>query len=138
MINVKNGYIEIKNKKFILKPGVTINEFENSDLYCEIVESQNILNYYLKPQIVEDEKFVIIIFFNNQNKIDFINMSILNGEEIPTWESWSEKDELFKKNKHDKWLKTHIGEPPYRYDWGEITSCYDPRSGSSIITIKYN
>ena len=61
-----------------------------------------------------------------------------NGDSLPSWENWSKEEQLKKKDKHDIWLKTNIGKPPYKYSWGEISSNYDPRSGSSMITIRYN
>ena len=30
------------------------------------------------------------------------------------------------KDKHDCLLKRYLGDPPYKFDWGEITSNYDP------------
>lgn len=56
---------------------------------------------------------------------------------LASWNNWSESEEQSKKDEHDKWLLRNIGEPPYNYSWGEISSNYDPRSGSSMITIRY-
>jgi hypothetical protein len=54
------------------------------------------------------------------------------------WANWSEANELARKKLHDDVLANTIGQPPYRYPWGEIQSMYDPRSGGSSISIHYS
>lgn len=58
---------------------------------------------------------------------------------VPTgWRNWDERQELKVKELNDEVLIQWLGPPPYSYSWGEITSYYDPRSGSSGVLIKYN
>ncbi len=139
MINVNNGHITIKGKNYIIRPNQSMQEFEKSDLYRDVLNKQVSIypNYYIKPQMIGDKNFIITIFFNKQKKINLVNLGLLNSKEIPSWESWSEQKELKRKEEHDKWLEVNFGKPPYRYEWGEIISNYDPRVGSSMITIRY-
>lgn len=51
--------------------------------------------------------------------------------------TWSEELELERKAKHDSWLRTELGEPPYEYAWGTVTSDYDPRGCVSEIIVTY-
>lgn len=65
-------------------------------------------------------------------------ISLQKNASIPSWTSWSEKDQLEVKKANDSWLSEEIGDiPPYKFSWGEITSVYNQREGSSYIAIKY-
>lgn len=50
---------------------------------------------------------------------------------------WSEALELERKARHDHWLAQELGNAPYKYSWGSITSDFDPRGCSSEIIIVY-
>lgn len=54
-----------------------------------------------------------------------------------SWDSWSEQYEFQRMKEHDRLLENLIGHTSCKYTWGEITSDYEPRSGSSMITIRY-
>ncbi len=51
---------------------------------------------------------------------------------------WTEALELERKAKHDHWLAQELGNGPYQYRWGSITSDFDPRGCSSEIIIVYD
>lgn len=140
MLNPVKGELELKGNKFIIRKGLTKQEFEKTCLFDEVLNQQSygFTCYYLKPQLIGDELFIIVLYFNPRNVLDFINLSLADGDGVPSWNDWSESEEKGKKEKHDEWLLRNIGKPPYKFAWGEISSNYDPRSGSSIITIKYN
>jgi hypothetical protein len=74
------------------------------------------------------------IFFKGE-RIDrvFLLMSI----PIDEGKEWTEELELERKSKHDQWLKTELGEPPYEYAWGKVTSNYDVRACVSEIIVTY-
>ena len=140
MININNGNITLDDSCFTITKGLTKNEFINSNLFKDVLSQQTYTfsNYYLKPQLIGKDKFIVVLFFNQNSKIYLVNISISDDGSVPSWTNWSEYKELKRKDLHDKWLGENIGKPPYRYAWGEISSNYDPRSGSSMITIKYN
>lgn len=52
-------------------------------------------------------------------------------------DQWSEAIEHERKDIHDKWLRDALGNPPYEFEWGKITSQYDPRSCASDIIVSY-
>lgn len=139
MITVNNGSIEIKDKLLIITPNLTKQVFQNSDLYEDVVKEENksFSIYYVKPQIIGKSKFAMTFFFNETGLIDFININLSNESTISSWESWNKDREMDKQIAHDKWLERNIGKSPYKYNWGEIDSTYDPRSGSSFITVRY-
>ena len=58
---------------------------------------------------------------------------------IPSDESneWTEQHEHDRKSRHDGWLRAELGEPPYKYEWGEIVSEFDDRACVSEIIMVY-
>lgn len=139
MIDIGNGDIVFGNNIFLIHSGLTKDEFLNSKFHAEVLNEQvhTFSNYFLKPQWIGNHNFSVSLFFNPQNRIDFIQMSMVSDGNIPVWDDWSEDNEQNRKKAHDQWLEDNIGKPPYQYSWGEISSNYDPRSGSSMITIRY-
>jgi len=55
-----------------------------------------------------------------------------------TADDWSEILELQRKKRHEDWLLKELGEPPYRFNWGEIVSEYDAKGVSSAIILVYD
>lgn len=139
MINLLNGEIFLNDSNFVIKKGLKKSEFEESNLRSEVISHQEYgySIFFIKPQLIDDDKFVLVLYFNRSGIIAFVKLSLSNNGVIPTWDNWSRDKELEKKDEHDKWLERKIGKPPYKYFWGEISSNYDMRSGSSMITIEY-
>jgi hypothetical protein len=50
---------------------------------------------------------------------------------------WTEELELDRKRLHDEWLVRELGDPPYQYPWGELTSEYDSKGCASDIILNY-
>ncbi|MGH8250192.1 MAG: hypothetical protein ACREVI_05770 [Steroidobacteraceae bacterium] len=69
------------------------------------------------------------------DKLDRVFLLML----IPSDDSdqWSEELELQRKAKHDAWLRAKLGQPPYEYAWGTVTSDYDPKGCVSEIIVSY-
>lgn len=60
--------------------------------------------------------------------------------EIPAdaTDEWTVDLELQRKALHDRWLQSELGEPPYRYAWGTVTSEFDAKGVVSEIIINYD
>ena len=50
---------------------------------------------------------------------------------------WTIATERERKAKHDTWLRTALGAPPYEYAWGRVTSDFDPKDPASEIIVSY-
>ena len=129
----------ITDKNIIIKDGLTQDDFVKSDIFKDVINYKNheYTQYYVNPQIIYGKRFTILLIFNPKGLIEFVKLALLTKNELPDWNNWSESKELERKKLHDEWLKLMIGIPPYEYNWGYISSNYDPRSGSSMITIRY-
>ena len=139
MIDINVGGIIVNNDNSILSRGLTKKEFEESNLYKEVIrcDEYGYTRYILNPQLIDNDYFAIGLIFNPDNMIEFISINIVYNDNSSRRANWSEERELRRKKEHDKWLLKNIGDPPYEYSWGGISSDYDPRSGSSSITIRY-
>jgi hypothetical protein len=137
--DLTKGIIKFNTKSTQLYPGLTKQEFLQSDLCSEVIsEDEDVFsNYYLKPQKIGVDEFVVRVVFDPGDHISAVSLSLTTDGKIPSWDNWSEEEEMRIKDKHDCLLKRYLGDPPYKFDWGEITSNYDPRSASSQIIIRY-
>lgn len=139
MKKLRDGYLYIKNKDLIISPKLSKKEFKSSDLYNDVI-SHDIVNeypsYLIKPQIIADNLFTIRVLFNKEGNVFIINLDMTDGV-ISNWNNWSKRNNNKKKKDHDIWLKSQLGNPPYKYDWGEILSKYEAKSGASVIIIRY-
>lgn len=50
---------------------------------------------------------------------------------------WTMPLELERKSRHDAWLRSELGEPPYEYPWGSIASEFDAKGCVSEIIVTY-
>lgn len=140
MINKLDGKIAFDS--FSLTPNITLQAFKSLLKSNQIVsheENEMAINIYLLPQKCGDKYFSIRLYFSRKNKVlTHLLISLQKNASIPSWTSWSEKDQLEVKKADDSWLSEEIGDiPPYKFSWGEITSVYNQREGSSYIAIKY-
>lgn len=136
MRDLKNGTIEFENRGSVISPLLTLKEFIHSDLYSQVKDKHfnDFSRYNLQPQRFYGNEVNVSLIFNDHNKIFLVNISKSTNN---SWDSWSEQREFKRKIEHDKLLEKLIGASYSKYLWGEISSHYDPRSGSSMITIRY-
>lgn len=136
MLNLAAGEINISGED--INPRYTRKDFLNSFLYTQVIRELSYSDYIyiLKPQTIENDKFFMSICFHGE-KLNYISLSIQINDEVPRWETWSKEEQLERKIIHDKWLKEKMGPPPYKYDWGGISSKFDERSGDSSIRLQY-
>lgn len=141
MINTKNGQIIFDNNLYVLKSKTTLEEFKNSRLFSEVCNEVYMgnghSNFTINPQNILGDPFIIVVYFNPNQTINFIGMHYCENGKKPDWKDWSEENELLKKQIHDKLLIKYLGAPPYNYEWGTVSSSYDSKSGSSGIYIRY-
>lgn len=88
------------------------------------------------PYLIDGDPFSMNVCFSS-GILSLISMSIVSGEQDPTWSTWSEAIEAAKNKRHQEILQKRYGVPPYQFHWGEILAAYDPRAGASTIAISY-
>ncbi|MDR1180757.1 MAG: hypothetical protein LBL13_02100 [Bacteroidales bacterium] len=144
MIDTVNGGLHLVDKNFTVCSNLTKQEFISSSLYGDVEREhrndsndETYVRYYLKPQRIGENRFVLTLIFEPSGMICMALLHMLIDDIPLSWDEWSEAKELERKMKHDELLKNAIGNPPYKYSWGLISSNYDPRSGSSNIALNY-
>ena len=50
---------------------------------------------------------------------------------------WTTATERERNAKHDAWLRTSLGAPPYEYSWGSVSLEFDPKDPASEIIVSY-
>ncbi len=138
MIDVITG--ELTFDDTVIGSNFSRDDFIQSDLYNYVIRSESFLSQYsylLKSRKIGEYFFIINIRFDGNGRLDLINLSMTDSEEIPSWKSWSLDKENYLKIKHDEWLGEILGQPPYKYEWGDISSLYEACSAVSIIVIKW-
>ena len=137
MLNKIDGRVKIHNVN--IGPMFTKADFISSKLKDEVLSKDGDVHtsYYLKPQYIGEDQFIVRIYFNPDGKLSELLLSITSDGKTPSWENWSKEQQLLTKKKNDIWLYKTIGPPPYEFDWGRIISVFDSLSGSSHIRVLY-
>jgi len=139
MICKSTGKLKFSNISQCIDARMEKSIFLASPFKNEILrdESHSTANVYVLNQMdLWDNKVNVTLIFDQSNKLFMVRMSLSTGDDN-SWANWSEDREKNLKIAHDNFLEQHLGLPPYEYEWGIIGSNYDPRSGSSMITIRY-
>ncbi|MEX1993036.1 MAG: hypothetical protein WD929_00120 [Steroidobacteraceae bacterium] len=66
-----------------------------------------------------------------------LNVSILFNLPGDSKDGPTKEQELRRREKHDEWLRAELGEPPYRYDWGQVVSRFYHQHCESDIMVIY-
>ena len=91
------------------------------------------VSYSVSAKDGSNEFAVTLVFFGDE----IVEIRMAKNEPSATWTNWSEERELQRKADHDCLLKALLGRAPYRFAWGEVTSIFDAKSGSSEIIVRY-
>jgi hypothetical protein len=83
-----------------------------------------------------EDSWIVVVYFKEE-QLEAVNLSINDPEYGTGWEDWSEERELDRKQAHDRWLRSNGFVPRNKYSWGSVWSDYDPKSGASMIVIRY-
>lgn len=139
MICNRTGEIKFSNITQSLNARMEKSNFLASPFKNEILRDDSHTTssiYVLNTMDLWNKKVNVTLIFDQSDKLFMVRMSLSTGV-AKSWENWSEDSEKKLKVAHDNFLEQHLGLPPYDYSWGVIGSNYDPRSGSSMITIRY-
>ncbi|MCF2873234.1 MULTISPECIES: hypothetical protein [unclassified Tenacibaculum] len=139
MIDSKTGNISINNI-LTLKPNFRFQEIKELKL-GEIQETREMGTEWkwidIKNLKIENEYYLFFLGFKNEKlKLISFNVNTKPFELDSNWNSWTEKQELKKYKYLKKWLNIKVGKDS-EFDWGSISTSYDPKGGFSAIKIKY-
>jgi hypothetical protein len=93
-------------------------------------------NFGLRNPEMGGQKFGVGLGFEGE-ALRTVDLSMVQSTEPLSRDDWSQDRELARKARHDTWLHAQLGYLPWSFSWGEVSSDYDPRGGSSGIRIAY-
>jgi hypothetical protein len=96
----------------------------------ERLVNDNWFHYHINP---EDGIAGTVLFRGDSIDRIFLTMRLPSDD----LKEWSVEQELERKAIHDAWLRDELGQPPYAFSWGSVTSDYDARGCSSEIIVVY-
>ena len=127
MIDLQTANIMIY-PDLILHSNLTFLEFKKTSFYNK--QNPNKIIYLVEPQIIDDKKYIVSLFFRDGKIYSF---SLLNIDFDFTVETEKERKQI-----HDKILLSYQIVSGKKYSWGMIESEYDSRSNISSINIFYH
>ena len=127
MIDLQTANIMIY-PDLILHSNLTFLEFKKTSFYNN--QNPNKIIYLVEPQIIDDKKYIVSLFFRDGKIYSF---SLLNIDFDFTVETEKERKQI-----HDKILLSYQIVSGKKYSWGMIESEYDSRSNISSINIFYH
>lgn len=138
MIHRQTGEIELSSG-FRIGPSFSEAQFLSSPL-ARVAKALNRTQpwsgYRTSRQRIGYKTFRITLHFCG-GKLSSIELFEVGAESKAFWNDWSEREEAERKASHDAWLASMLGEPPYEYPWGKISSEYDPQGGYSCIVVRF-
>jgi hypothetical protein len=138
MLDKSTGELYIESIPVKLGPSFTRDAFSSTPVVAQPrASNEPYHSYSLGKQRIAGQPFFVVLYFYGQ-QLESINLAHSAEEFGASWDDWSEGDELRRKQWHDDWLLGQTGHTSHVYEWGEVGSDYDPRSGGSSIVIRYS
>lgn len=138
MINSKNGNLNLND--FELTP---FSKFELTDQFQEvnIQEIRDFNNGWKWLGIINlkvDNRYFDFSLGYYKNRLNLILLTFKESPSVDksTWKDWSEEKELNNQKKFENWLNNELDEVR-NFNWGDIHSIYDSKSGFASINIDY-
>jgi hypothetical protein len=117
------------------KPKEIVDHFTNKNIECRD-PGNGWTHYSIRNIQLKDTYFNMTFYFDN----DVLKMtSFVVSDKIiveSSWDDWSEKSEMKKRNFYDNWLTKEIGKNR-KFEWGTIGAFYDNKGGFSSIVLNY-
>lgn len=104
----------------------------------DVVDRQNGWQWLTIKNLNVDAFYVILSLGFYVNALKMIELIVSKERfDLPVnWDSWSEQKELDTLKELRVWLRNELGREG-KFEWGYATATYDPKSGSSSISIRY-
>ena len=118
-----------------VKPEELISFFGHDDF--TINDLKNGWKHYSIRNVKLGDTYFVFTFSYDNDLIKSVNF-IVSDNFIVTgnWNTYSEKDELEKKDYYETWLTYEIGKKR-EFSWGTISANYDSKGGGSSICLRY-
>lgn len=123
-----------------LQPSTSLESFLESALARAAEKErggEGWLNIKLEPKFLGEFSVIITVqFFYSSLREIHIYFNAEDGDGS-SWSDWSEEVELRRKKMQASWLDSVLAPSQRSFDWGEVISVYDAKSGFSEVLIRY-
>jgi len=135
--------INLQNGNFQITDSIVVSKYTNYDDIIKLAPTnktwdiKNGYKWIYFNNIEIDRLFfnISVCFYNA--KLFCIDFGFTDKQEKnTTWDNWNEKEELKRKEIYEKWLTKSIGNKR-NFEWGKVGAYFDPRSGTTSMSIKY-
>ncbi|NBI65436.1 hypothetical protein D1646_01165 [Pseudoflavonifractor sp. 60] len=153
MIDLERGTVSLRMSRLTLGPELTLEEFQ-AGFPCEQIwrswrPSTGYTWFYLCDRVFAGDKpFLIDLCFTPDGQLSMVDLYPHLPRDAPKGEpGWSPEAGQRNKQLCDRWLEQHCGPvltqhrlhtDSRAYLWGELTTYWDPRGGSSGICLGYH
>jgi hypothetical protein len=138
MLDKETGELHIESIPVKIGPCFTRRDLAVTPVAAQSqVVNEPYHSYSLGEQQIAGRPFFVTLYFYGQ-ELESIDLAHPTTKFGTSWADWSKESELRRKRWHDDWLREQTGYASHVYQWGEVGSDYDPRSGGSSITIRYS
>lgn len=135
MLNLNNGNLIINKPDLIIKPSIRQEELLLTNLKL-VVTNLDHFTTYTTSVIIDDNLFKLSLTFNNQDKLDHINLTQELEQNI---KSDLEFEELSFRNEYQDELMLKKLESDIDYfTWGIVTSDFNHITQALTILVRYN
>lgn len=130
LVDITNGKVYIDDE-LTLSPEYTFEEFKKTSYFNG---QDGILEIYIGKKYIDNREYHVSFSFQN-NKLYLISLQIADYKqyEIIYKDPFGPKEKII----CDNILNKYGLDTENQYDWGRITSSYDPKGGGSSIYIAY-
>lgn len=133
-----DGYLEISNIKVHKNMKREFFAAGYKELIAQECKCGNeFVNYLIKPQKCDDKYCILRVYFQSEN-IYGVEIFFNDKCQFLEWSDCNKKHVMQQKKFNDKILAEKLGKPPYKYNWGTISSVCDLKGGAGYISIRYD
>lgn len=137
IINTVNGNFNI-NAEMIINANKEFTEVNSFDMDKTTHDMGNGYEwiYFKNVNIGNLYFFIDVCFLKKKAKMIIFSFYETQNTKL-SWDNWNENVELTNQRKFEEWLNSSVG-IKRKFDWGNISSNYDSKGGSSSIIINYS
>jgi hypothetical protein len=138
VIDATTGELSFEQPAAVLTPCLTRTSFLEAEAWSDkqpVVQNPPHASWRIAEVRAAEHRFVVTIGFVEE-RLASVRLTRVDRELPSSWSEWDEAAERARKASHDDFLEAELG-AQRTFAWGSVESNYDPRSGSSGISIVY-
>jgi len=140
MIDPKTGAMRFDDLAVCVEASLTRSRFLETlggAASVVLIRNEPWCTYRLPDIPLQNGRLIVSVGFHEE-RLASVSLFLSAEQFGSSWDDWSEQRERERQSFQERWLAEEVGVPCGRYRWGQVSSGYDPRGGTSSITIVYS